>query len=990
MIFKNMLLNTAENAAILNKVDALISDFTNVPNDYNSLETLHRTIEDILHQGYKIIEHAVSDNKCIDELCSALESYMMEMTYDIVFFRITEIVINEDKKLSRALEDMEHIDFCQIALPSSIQDERKRVLSAITIFEKIGSYRTPSEKLDCLLCTISKLTQNESDHFLDSDALIPLLLMTLIRSKVPHLTANLIYMKDYTFERSVVSGKYGYALITFEGVLDYILNTHLDLMVLSKNNTLFWSAIKNNNIDYVRQIMLDQKIYDDLRDTNGNNALLLACIYGSQDIVSFLLANYVTQTSVRNDEDATPLICAVRYGQLAVVETLLEEDPLTMQSIHAVDSHGNTAALYACATGRLDILQLLNAHMGQLLDHVNPITEDTAIHMAVRNKHASMSFLIYVFDRVNPQLRRKQNKNGDTFYHVCSHVQLLKHRLQNYYLDDRFMIHYIPNHNNLLPTMVWAADGRLDLVESVLPKLSKQDVMHVDNQGRTLLHLIATCIGRKKYVSFGENSLEFIVEKLKDSIHFKDWTHGYTSLHLACKTIPPSKDTTADLIAFIKALLKYKAVIGAVNFKDETSLHLCKAPELVNCIEESMLKTDMSLGYTTKCRAYQYVWAVTRPITKIGANEPTEIQYVVKSGQIGKPETMQTVHRTLQDFLFLRSELMYEIPEIFLPSLENLIDPTWIDLKPPPFSVVDAALERLQGFMEWALHHPSLRHHDLVLSFVRSSSNLQHAVIKNRSFSKRKLLLEKINDTIPLVTNSNGGAMNSREEAYFLKHIEETVLSMKERALKVLLNARRMHALGQELERSAILLGDSMMVLYEASETPHVDILTKETIQVCANVTYQRSFVSPSSEFLKALQTTNDLLDGILVALQRPFALIQKREHLKANVESQQDRLRKSKGWHHLFSTKDSRKRMESEKNKMIQNMNELNQTDAQIHQSHKTISDELAHFQHIHPKKMIRTLRLFAKSALDLEKNKLCVLDQTLSKWQKTLPAHT
>jgi hypothetical protein len=124
----------------------------------------------------------------------------MDLTYDVVFFKITQFLLPQDKKLSVALEDMEHLDFSQVGLPASIRDERKRVRYAIAEFERIGSFRTPAEKLDCLLNTVSELTRDTTysmagSTFLDSDSLIPLLLMTLIRSKVPHLTANLIYMK---------------------------------------------------------------------------------------------------------------------------------------------------------------------------------------------------------------------------------------------------------------------------------------------------------------------------------------------------------------------------------------------------------------------------------------------------------------------------------------------------------------------------------------------------------------------------------------------------------------------------------------------------------------------------------------------------------------------------------------------------------------------------------------------------------------------------
>jgi hypothetical protein len=118
----------------------------------------------------------------------------MDLTYDVAFFKITQLLLPQDKILTSSLEDMEHLDFSQIALPTSITDPRKRVYNAIANFERIGSFRTPADKLDCLLNTVSELTQDS-----DSDSLIPLLLITLVRSKVPHLTANLIYMKVCLF-----------------------------------------------------------------------------------------------------------------------------------------------------------------------------------------------------------------------------------------------------------------------------------------------------------------------------------------------------------------------------------------------------------------------------------------------------------------------------------------------------------------------------------------------------------------------------------------------------------------------------------------------------------------------------------------------------------------------------------------------------------------------------------------------------------------------
>lgn len=63
--------------------------------------------------------------------------------------------------------------------------------------------------------------------------------------------------------------------------------------------------------------------------------------------------------------------------------------------------------------------------------------------------------------------------------------------------------------------------------------------------------------------------------------------------------------------------------------------------------------------------------------------------------------------------------------------------------------------------------------------------------------------------------------------------------------------------------------------------------------------------------------------------------------------------------------------------------MNELNYIDGQIAQSHKMISDELAHFQTIHPRQMIYTMKSISRSRLMMEKQKLLVLEQTLYQWE-------
>lgn len=118
------------------------------------------------------------------------------------------------------------------------------------------------------------------------------------------------------------------------------------------------------------------------------------------------------------------------------------------------------------------------------------------------------------------------------------------------------------------------------------------------------------------------------------------------------------------------------------------------------------------------------------------------------------------------------------------------------------------------------------------------------------------------------------------------------------------------------------------------------------------------------------------------ISLEKPFTLLEERDALRDNIEQQKETLRKSKNWQAIFSLTERKKSVDYDKDKVVQNMNELNHIDSQINQSHKMISDELAHFQSVHPKEMIKSIKHVTRAALALEKHKLSVLEHTFTKW--------
>ena len=495
----------------------------------------------------------------------------MESTYDVAFFKVTQLLLHKDQKLTSALEDIEYLDFSQIGLPLSIQDERSRVYAAISVFERIGSFRTPAEKLDCLLNTIFELTKDATSTFLDSDSLIPLLLMTLIRSKVPHLTANLVYMKDYTFERNIVTGKYGYALSTFEGVLDYIVDAHLELQQLSQKNLAFWSAIETGDLDFATNDT------HDVRDLYGNDALMIACMHHQSHIAHQLLSGR-EQLSV-NDMKSTPLMLSIKHGkQLETVKVLLRNQHV-VNTIKAVDNYGNTAILYACEINNLEILKALH-EIHDFKDCINTMTGDTILHVAARS-NCSLEFLKFIVDHCNRSLLSVRNKKNETFLHLCRNEKLVRYLLLD--TDTKQHVMDAIDNTDRSPLMTWASRGRLDLMELVIAD-NTFDYSCVDKYGYNILHLLALHLN--KGFTLGEKSLDFMLEKLKGLVHVCEWTSGNTPLHIAAETstlASPNNVTTA--VSFIRSLVKYGATLDATNFRDESPVNVCRVPQIIELID---------------------------------------------------------------------------------------------------------------------------------------------------------------------------------------------------------------------------------------------------------------------------------------------------------------------------------------------------------------------------------------------------------------------
>ena len=213
-----------------------------------------------------------------------IERHVAEQLHDTLLFpRVCSTKRGEDEELERKIKAMENVDLTQVGIPFLDQKSKlalvRRLTKGIEDFRKIGSAKSPHAMTEILLETAQSLTRideivlpsdesegtnsekeslqngNTTIVTMNADTLVSLLLIVVIRSKVPHLSACLSYMRNYVFVDNVEQGEIGYILSTLEAVIYHIVQDNDQLSLASSRNRELWRCIKKGNVDGVRKIL---------------------------------------------------------------------------------------------------------------------------------------------------------------------------------------------------------------------------------------------------------------------------------------------------------------------------------------------------------------------------------------------------------------------------------------------------------------------------------------------------------------------------------------------------------------------------------------------------------------------------------------------------------------------------------------------------------------------------------------------------------------
>lgn len=498
-----------------------------------------------------------------EKLARLIESYVLDESYDVVFFSFSKSFHDRDTLLTDQIHSLKALDVHQVGIPYINSDILSRLLTAIERFRTFGAARTPMEKLEILLETVNVLSggntakQESEDEksvkgALSSDFLIPLLLLVVIRSNVSNLESNLAYVREFSYG-DTEGGIIGYTLSSIEAVLYHIGQDHLRLAELSRRNEAMWKAIKAQDLEALKTVLetppplnvtspasptrprssslgdLRDSIFES-RDVEGNSCLMMALQIDNLNILYYLLSRPRAAQLLAIDENyqhETPIVMAMQAEKLEIVEALtdclLRLSPLEIrQSLARQDKDDRTVGHFLYYAPDL-ILKLGKYIPWATRDKIGQTPLSIIAKTWDHKDYQSMldAALTACIESIGLHGEDHVDGKGNSLLHVCADEECMKRLLDIDSIDPN-----VVNVKGLTPLLHWAklGSGRLELVK-LLFQSPRVDAYARDPRGLTVLHLAAW----KGHFDVLQEAVKWI------DVNERAGGTGVTALHVAAR-----------------------------------------------------------------------------------------------------------------------------------------------------------------------------------------------------------------------------------------------------------------------------------------------------------------------------------------------------------------------------------------------------------------------------------------------------------------------
>ncbi|KAG0269663.1 hypothetical protein BGZ95_001967 [Linnemannia exigua] len=872
---------------VFQNLEKLIMDFNDGVMTKGNLDEIRSSVDrlladsvDLLNQVDAKVLSAMLDEYgvTVDILDQLLENHIMNSTYDIVFFKITSHLKQQDWELAEAIRELrlvfQNLDLGQVGLPDTPQHFQS-IVSALNEFQSIGVLRTPEEKLACLVQTI-RVTSTLSGG---ADDLIPILLLTVLRSGISNLASNLYYMKNFILFGDSSRGEYGYSLSTLEAVSRYILTHTKQLSPLSARNQEFWEAICCGDLEGVKSIYTnksdianihpvpptlsrrvstaslesgsDMSLHSSLnislattpmqsRDAEGNNGLLLACKSQQEGVLRYLLEEQGSSIVVANYEGKTPLMLAVELENIEMVRIVLEA--IIRQEKNAInrqDVLGNSGMHMAVSKDNRALLnELLTVESNLSLPNNDG---DTPLIIASKLSDKSEQYrnaVRLISSRMSSAELDRQNNRGDAAIHFLTDTALIKHLVQCGANPD------VDNYAGWTPLLKWALHDNAAV--SVI-------------DGSTPLQLACQ--------SNSVSVVEFLLQSGSNP-ELRDWSNESPA------------DMTTD--SAILDMLDNAMLFWESGQRDLTGTTDART----NTARQDARLSSKNPG--SKPSGKRLIRVVRGAVEQDG-----KIRYIVKSGSTADRSAIVTMPRSLDDFRFLRENLLIEGPDACIPSLEGFFSPFLLSPSRPSKTVLAISARRLDMFLNYLSDHPVLANHELVWEFMLMPE-LQREMITERSQCKQENTIDSIFDNFPPVVENL-----EHEETYF-RFLNEEIVKLDKAVHNVWVCSRKLNRSAQDVPQELDLLS-SVLIRMDHINFDNKDEYAQALRSIAA--TQKTMYTSDIESLGNLFEDFSFVIDGTLKALRHPQEIINSIRQLRTSAAKIEQSVRRSDMWWSGLST---------------------------------------------------------------------------------------
>ena len=180
-----------------------------------------------------------------------------------------------------------------------------------------------------------------------------------------------------------------------ENTLEYVHQITVDGVFINlkrKESEIYWEgfskACEIGFLPIIKKMIKDVADVNQVNPVNCQTPLMYASRFGNLEIVQILLQNGAN-IDHKGMYGKTPLMQACRYEYLDIVKLLLQNGA----NIHEKDDHNETSIFYACRVGNLEIVKFLLEN-GANINETDDLNE-TPLFYASQHRHLELvQFLI--------------------------------------------------------------------------------------------------------------------------------------------------------------------------------------------------------------------------------------------------------------------------------------------------------------------------------------------------------------------------------------------------------------------------------------------------------------------------------------------------------------------------------------------------------------------------------------------------------------------